>query len=70
MHAEPKDFTREIPEDIKEAVKKIEAYTASKTYRDDWAIGNITCRKGAERLFKQNRELIEKLNKIQQTLKE
>lgn len=70
MYSEPKDFTREIPDDIKEAVIKIEEYTAKKTHRDDWAIGNITCRKGAERLLRQYKELVQKLNKIEQTLKE
>jgi predicted metal-dependent TIM-barrel fold hydrolase len=43
----------EIPNEIIEAVRLIETWAAKQTVRDDWAIGNICCRKGAERLMKE-----------------
>jgi len=49
----------EVPPEIVAAVELIEKWAAKQTTRDDWAIGNICCRKGAERL---KREL-EKLKK-------
>lgn len=40
------------PEEIIDAVKLIENWVKKQTDRDDWAIGEIACRKGFERLLK------------------
>lgn len=64
------DITSDVPQDIIEAVKKIEEYTSKRTTRNDWAIGNITCRKGAERLLERYNKIVTKLNKLEQILKE
>lgn len=53
-----------VPVKILKAVKAIEEYAAKMTDRDDWAIGNITCRRGAERLQLQYKQLLEKYNNI------
>jgi hypothetical protein len=38
-----------VPQEIKDAVRLIENWTKMQTMRDDWAIGGICCRAGAER---------------------
>jgi dissimilatory sulfite reductase (desulfoviridin) alpha/beta subunit len=40
------------PPEIIKAVKLIENWAKKQTDRDDWAIGEIACRKGFERLLK------------------
>jgi dissimilatory sulfite reductase (desulfoviridin) alpha/beta subunit len=40
------------PVEIIEAVKLIEDWAKKQTDRDDWAIGEIACRKGFERLLR------------------
>jgi hypothetical protein len=40
------------PAEIIEAVKLIENWAKKQTDRDDWAIGQIACRKGFERLLR------------------
>lgn len=40
------------PKKIIDAVKLIEDWVKKQTDRDDWAIGEIACRKGFERLLK------------------
>lgn len=40
------------PKDIVDAVKLIENWVKQQTNRDDWAIGEIACRRGFERLLK------------------
>ena len=40
------------PKEIVDAVKLIENWAKQQTNRDDWAIGEIACRKGFERLLK------------------
>lgn len=40
------------PKEIVDAVKLIENWVRQQTDRDDWAIGEIACRKGFERLLK------------------
>lgn len=37
------------PAEIIEAAKLIESWTKRQTLRDDWAIGGVACRAGAER---------------------
>jgi hypothetical protein len=39
------------PEYVVECVKTIEKWASSQTKRDDWAIGDLACRKGFERLL-------------------
>lgn len=53
----------EVPKEVVDAVKLIEKWAAKQTTRDDWAIGGICCRKGAERLQRQYDELLKKLKK-------
>jgi hypothetical protein len=40
------------PPEIIKAVKLIENWAKKQTDRDDWAIGEIACRKGFERLLR------------------
>lgn len=40
------------PREVVDAVKLIENWVKQQTDRDDWAIGEIACRKGFERLLK------------------
>lgn len=40
------------PAQIIEAIKLIEDWAKKQTDRDDWAIGQIACRKGFERLLR------------------
>jgi hypothetical protein len=40
------------PKEIIDAVKLIESWAKQQTDRDDWAIGEIACRKGFERLLR------------------
>jgi dissimilatory sulfite reductase (desulfoviridin) alpha/beta subunit len=40
------------PAEIIKAVKLIEDWAKKQTDRDDWAIGEISCRKGFERLLR------------------
>jgi len=56
-----------VPEEIIDAVKKIEAFAKSKTNRDDWAIGDITCRRGAQRILEDYNKLLTKINKQKKT---
>lgn len=64
------DLPGPVPSDIIDAVKKIEEYAFQKTTRDDWAIGNITCRAGAQKLLTAHRKLLDKFDKIKMILKE
>jgi len=52
-----------VPEEIIEAVKKIEAFARNTTTRDDWAIGDITCRRGAQRLLDNYNKLLNRQSK-------
>jgi Ethanolamine utilization protein EutJ (predicted chaperonin) len=47
----------EVPPEIVKAVKLIEKWATKQTMRDDWAIGGICCRKGAERLKRELEKL-------------
>ena len=44
-----------VPKKVINAVKTIEDWTRKQTSRDDWAIGDIACRRGFERLLKLNK---------------
>ena len=46
-----------VPKKVIEAVKIIEDWTKKQTSRDDWAIGDIACRRGFERLLKLNKNI-------------
>jgi hypothetical protein len=46
-----------VPEKVIKAVKIIEDWTKKQTSRDDWAIGDIACRRGFERLLKLNKNI-------------
>ena len=46
-----------VPEKVIKAVKTIEDWTKKQTSRDDWAIGDIACRRGFERLLKLNKNI-------------
>jgi hypothetical protein len=46
-----------VPAEVKIAVAIIENWANKQTPRDDWAIGGICCRRGAERLIKENKKL-------------
>lgn len=47
-----KETALKPPKEIIEAVKLIENWAKQQTDRDDWAIGEIACRKGFERLMR------------------
>jgi hypothetical protein len=49
--------TTKVPEKVVKAVKTIEDWTKKQTSRDDWAIGDIACRRGFERLLKLNKNI-------------
>ena len=44
------------PVEIINAVKLIEEWVTQQTNRDDWAIGNVACRKGFEKLLKNKKK--------------
>jgi len=46
-----------VPKKVINAVKTIEDWTKKQTSRDDWAIGDIACRRGFERLLKLNKNI-------------
>ena len=46
-----------VPDKVIRAVKTIEDWTKKQTSRDDWAIGDIACRRGFERLLKLNKRI-------------
>jgi len=52
-----KENTITVPEKVIKAVKTIEDWTKKQTSRDDWAIGDIACRRGFERLLKLNKNI-------------
>jgi hypothetical protein len=49
--------TTKVPEKVIKAVKIIEDWTKKQTSRDDWAIGDVACRRGFERLLKLNKNI-------------
>lgn len=52
-----KENTITVPEKVVKAVKTIEDWAKKQTSRDDWAIGDIACRRGFERLLKLNKNI-------------
>jgi hypothetical protein len=52
-----KEKSKTPPIEIVNAVKTIEKWAKKQTKRDDWAIGEIACRKGFERVLKMYNDL-------------
>jgi hypothetical protein len=53
----------QVPDEIREAVRKIENWAARITPRHDWAIGGICCRRAAEKLMMEKEHLDNELKK-------